>query len=302
MVRTYGLATAASLAASSGMALSACGGNNFTTGNADASLEAGVATAEASGRDAPAPSDAPSPSDAGSPGDAASASWCAGQLSHTFCEDFDEYASVNELFGAWSSFQQTNGSFKFDSSNAPSPPNALEVIGANGAQVIVVKTFPVEKQPSTLRLEFDLRFNSSGNVGFLSAVGLAAIAFGPSVSDGYAALVVGNGPSLSGAWLDTTDAGTSDAGTFKIANATGTFPASGVWSARYAIEVDYTSSTSGCVQVFQGTTALLSPCLPLPPQLLHPSVVSISLGDYAAGFASTGSIDVEFDNVTFDIE
>ncbi len=301
-----GAAAVAALASTLAVAIAACGGSSFTSmgAAAEAGAEASTGAPEASGGDTSVAPDVASPSDAGAPGeggDGGPAGWCGAHRGHTFCEDFDEYASINGLFGAWSNFQQTNGTFSFDTSNAPSLPNALDVAGTSGAQVLVVKSFPPGIKPTMIRLEFDLRFNSSGSVGLLSAVGLAAIEFGASVSDGYAALVIGSGPSLSAAWADSADAGASDAGTFKIASATGTFPATGVWSARYAIEIDYGSSNTGCVQVFQGTTALLSPCMPLPPHLLHPTALSIALGDYAAGFGNTGNINVEYDDVTFDV-
>jgi hypothetical protein len=56
------------------------------------------------------------------------------------------------------------------------------------------------------------------------------------------------------------------------------------------------------VQVYQGPTALLSPCLALPPQALRSTDVAIAVGDYASGFNKTGDIDVEFDDVTFDMK
>jgi len=160
----------------------------------DASIEAASGTPEAG-----VAGDSARFADTGSPGDGG-ASWCGGQGAHTFCEDFDDYTNVTALLGAWSTFEQTGGgSFAFDTVNAPSAPNALEVMGPNGGQVLVIKTFPLAKQPAVLRLDFDLRINSSGSVGFLSAVGLAAIAFGGGLSDGYAALTIGRRPTLSGA-------------------------------------------------------------------------------------------------------
>jgi hypothetical protein len=288
------------------MALTFCGGPSFTAGGSDASIDAATATSEASIEAATGTPEASAVGDSAHLADSGSStdggSWCSGQTANTFCEDFDEYSDVTALLGAWSTFEQTGGgSFAFDTVNAPSPPNALEVMGPNGAKVVVIKTFPLAKQPAVLRLDFDLRLDSSGSVAFLSAVGLAAIAFGNDLSNGYAALAITSGPTLSGAWTDATDAGVSDAGTFKTSNATGTFPAGGVWAARYAIEVDYTS-TAGCVQIYEGITPLLSPCLALPPHLLHPATVSIALGDYAGGLESTGVISVEFDNVTFDVQ
>jgi hypothetical protein len=290
-------------------AAGACGGNSFTTADAGTSFDGttGEATTQppdAGGTDASPSSDGGHGAEGGPAPDGpsdATAGWCGAHPGHTFCEDFDEYKNVSALFGAWSSFEQTNGNFKLDPSGPPSPPNALEVIGANGAKAVVLKTLSVTKRPTKLRLEFDLRLNSTGSVGLLSAVGLAAIAFGSTVSDGFAALSIGNGPSLSAWWVDSADAGASDAGTFKGSNASGAFPGTGAWAARYAIEVDYLATT-GCVQIYEGPTALLSPCLPLPPNLLHPGVVSVVLGDYAAGFGVTGSIDVDFDDVTFDVQ
>jgi hypothetical protein len=262
--------------------------------------EAGVLNPDRGAADtSPFEGDVVSPADVATV-DAAPAGWCAGHPGHTFCEDFDGYQSVSTLFGSWSSFEQMTGSFKLDTAGAPSPPNALEAIGASGAKVIVLKTLPVSGSPTKLHLEFDLRIDSPGNVGFLSAVGIAAIAFGSTISDGYAALAIGNGPTLQGAWVDAADGGPSDAGSFRSSNASGAFPASGLWAGRYAIEVDY-SAADGCVQIFDGSTALLPSCLVLPPSLRHPAFVSVVLGDYAAGLASTGSIDVEFDDVTFDL-
>jgi hypothetical protein len=239
--------------------------------------------------------------DAGA-GEAAATGFCA--TIHpvpTFCEDFDEYTSVSEVLNAWPNFQQAGGAFHLDAKNGFSPPNALQAVGTSGAQTLLVKTFPAPATATLVRLEFELRFNSSPTVGALSALGIAAVAFGRTVNDGFAALAVGNGPVLSAAWVDRADAGPSDAGPFKSSNAPGAFPTIGVWAARYAIVVDY-SSGNGCEQIYQGPTPLLSQCLPLPPDFSHPTEVSIVLGDYASGFDNTGNEDVEFDNVTFDVK
>jgi hypothetical protein len=244
------------------------------------------------------PSEA-APSDAGSEPDGDGGSWCGANPGHRFCEDFDGYQTVAGLLGSWSSFEQSGGSFKLDPSTPLSPPYALEAIGANSAKVMVLETLPVSPAATVLRLELDLRVNSSGNVGLLTGLGIVAIAFGPSIDYGYAAIGIAGGPKLTGAWAGRADGG-ADAGTFQSATASGTFPAPGTWAARYALEID-TSSTGGCVQVYEGPTALLSPCLALPADLLRPSVVSVVLGDYTVGLGNTGSIDVDFDNVTFDV-
>lgn len=186
----------------------------------------------------------------------------------------------------------------------PSPPNALEATGASGAQVVVVKAFTLPLAPVLVRVAFDLRINSSGSVGLLSGAGIAAIAFGNSISDGYATIAIGGGPSLTAATSDTADAGATDGGgTFKTGTASGQFPASGVWAGTYALEVDYSLSAGATVQLYNAVgEPLLSPALPLPPHLIQSRIVSVILGDYAGGLASTGNIDVEFDNVTVDVK
>jgi hypothetical protein len=86
-------------------------------------------------------------------------------------------------------------------------------------------------------------------------------------------------------------------------NATGAFPTTGQWSGRYAIEIDYTgtgAAKTACIQVYQGVTPLLSPCLALPTEFVTPRGLSIAIGDYAGGTGNVGSVGVEFDNVTFD--
>lgn len=273
------------LAWTAGMA--ACGGSSFTA------ADDGGAGADAGPDVAP---DAP----AGG-GDAGSGShWCSGRP-ELFCEDFDETNDVSALLGSWSNFEQSNGTFALDTMGSPpSPPNALRVTGADRAQVLVVKTFkPFASTPSRVRLEFALKVRSPGNVGYLSAVGFAAIAFGNAIDDGYAAMAIGNGPALAAVWAQAADAGPNDAGPLQASSAQGAFPSSGVWAGRFAIEVDY-SGGGGCVQIYQGPTALLSHCMLLPDGLSSPRVFSIALGDYTGGFGSTGNVDLEFDDVTFD--
>ena len=247
------------------------------------------------------------PSDTGSPPMEAGASWCAGQTV-MFCEDFDEYANFNAVTNSttWPVYNKNKCMFSFDTTTPKSPPNSLQANGDDGADLLIVHTFAKPVAPKTLRLEFDLRIDSAGTVGPLSAAGFAAIAFGTNIDSGFAAIAIGAGPVISAAWvMGTVTMPGSDAGSFMAANAPASdFPSLGQWSARYALEVQYgaTSGTSGaCVQVYQGATPLLTPCLPLPAELLKPGPVSIAIGDEASGFRSTGQVDIEFDNVTFDV-
>ena len=274
-----------------------CGGNAFSSGSGGA-VEAGAegATMEASS-EAAAP-----PVDAGFP-------WCTGHT-ETFCEDFDEYPTVTNLLGSntWPGFEQQAGSFQFDTVAAPSPPNALQVAGDDGAEVIIVKTFPaLQKVPQRVTLAFDLRINSPGTSGLLSVAGFAAIAFGNSISDGYVAMAIGEGPTLSALWVQSTSVTPlGDAGAFKAAPSTQPFPSTGIWSGSYAVEVQYAPPQPPCLQVYRGadapSQALLASCLPLPSEFANPTVLSIVLGDVAGGAGHTGSVNLEFDNVTFNIK
>ncbi|MGO8996404.1 MAG: hypothetical protein ACLQVI_24075 [Polyangiaceae bacterium] len=268
--------------------LSGCGGNEFVTEDAG-------------------PTGTP---ETGTPTDAGP-SWCASNTttSTVFCEDFDEYpsgaAGISALLSSttWPTFEQSGGTFSFDTSNPPSPPNAFVATGGSNAQMLIVKGLATPGASiTTLHLEFDLRINEAGTVGLLSAAGLAAIAFGDSLADGYAALAIGSGPNLTAVWTLPADAGAANANSFKTQNATGSFPTTGQWSGRYAIEIDYTGTAAaktGCIQIYQGVTPLLSPCLALPAEFVTPHALSVALGDYAGGGGNTGTVDIEFDNVTF---
>ena len=280
-----------SIVAMAWVAATGCGGSQFLAGTGATDASSPVEASQGEGGEAAAPLDA-------------GASWCTGHTD-TFCEDFDEYPTVTNLLGSttWPSFEQAGGSFQFDTVNAPSPPNALEARGDDGSQVIIVKTFTgIAPTLARVAMTFDLRINSPGTPGLLSAAGFAAIAFGTSISDGYVALAIAEGPTLAAFWADSTTANV-DGGTFKPALASGAFPSTGVWAGSYTLEIDYDATNpTGCVQVYSGPSRLLSPCLPLPPQFGHPTVLSIALGDVAGGLEHTGSVNVEFDNVTFDIK
>jgi hypothetical protein len=274
--------------------LAACGGSAFTSGNGG---DGGTTGVEAGGDG--------QGSDAGPPQDAQSTSFCAGRPER-FCEDFDEYGTVNDFLGSskWTTFQQTMGAFHLDTQNALSPPNALRVTGSNHAQVLAVKAFDSLPSPlKTLTLAFDLRVNAPPpNVGILSLAGLAAFSFGSSIEQDVVGLVIANGtpPVLQAAWLTSADAGAPDAGTYAISSLTGPFPQSDSWSARYSLVIDYTQHPGGCLQMYAGTTAQLAQCLAMPQSFGNARTVSIAIGDYAALLGNVGLVDIEFDNVTFD--
>jgi hypothetical protein len=93
-----------------------------------------------------------------------------------------------------------------------------------------------------------------------------------------------------------------DGGALKLANASGMFPSAGVWAGTYTLEIDYGATVAGCVQMYHGPMPLLSSCLALPPEFANPKVLSIGLGNVAGPLGKTGSVNLEFDNVTFNIK
>jgi hypothetical protein len=304
--------TAAGITAAGG-----CGGGAFSTApQQDAAVDVGVdsgageAAADTASADAPGDAGADtSVQDAGSgeasPTPEASTHWCSGRP-EVFCEDFDEETNVTPFLATWTTSESMGGSFAFDTSaSVPSPPNALRASGSSGAQVLVLKTMPHPAgHPKSIRLGFELRVNTVSGVVPLSAAGIAAVAYGVGLSDGYVAIAVTDGPSLSAVWSAPADAGATDAGPFQIAKATGSFPALQTWAGRYTLEIDYAAAAAGggaTLQLYQGVTPLLSPPMPLPPSLGNPGFVSIALGDYAGGLQLTGTIDLEFDDATYDV-
>jgi hypothetical protein len=291
-------------------AIVACGGNAFQTAT-------GTGAGQGSEGGVGGVADAGGVAEASMPGadgsvDGGGASFCAGRL-ELFCEDFDEYPNVGALQGSatWPGFEHVNGSFQFDTTGAPSPPNALDVQGDDGAQVLIVKTFPPRTAaPKMVDLTFDLRINDPGKPGLYSAAGFAAIAFGNTLDSGYVAMAIASSvgaPVLTALWSRASGAASPDAGSFDIATATGSFPTTGSWDGDYTLELTFTATASNpaggpCLQVYRSINPLLARCLPLPPEFKAPSVFSIALGDEAGGFARTGSIDVEFDDVRFDVK
>ena len=284
LVRACGLSlTAAALTAVAG-----CGGGSFSSAPSDGGTEGGAGEASAdTGAD-------------GAVGDASS-HWCAGRPER-FCEDFDEETDITAFLSTWTTNQQTNGSFSFDTtSTVPSPPNALHVSGTSGAEVTVAKALSLPPAEKKVSLSFELRINQSENITGLSAAGFAAILYGKDLTGGYVALAIGNGPMLEAVGASPTDAGAGSAIPAVEGANSGTFPAPAVWAGRYTLEIDYTMMPP-CAQVYDGTgAALLSKCMALPASLDSPGTFAIVLGDYSGGVdTNTGTVDLEFDNVTFD--
>ena len=295
------LAFAASLVGIAALA-HGCGGNAFTAGSGavDAAVEAGPLEAGQTGEAGAEAGDAASAVDSGPP-------WCTGHT-ETLCEDFDEYSSIATLLGAWPNFDQTNGGLQFDTLNAPSPPNALQVLGDDSANVLIVKSFTrtpdggIPDAVQKVQLTFDLRINSAGPPTPLAVSAFAAIAFGTSISDGYVAMAIATGPSLAAFWVQSgsTD---PDAGSFKPAIATSPFPSLGTWAGSYTLEIDYSGAfPNGCVQLYRGVAPQLASCLALPPQFAKPTILSVGLGDVSGGLGKTDHVDLEFDNVLFDVK
>lgn len=294
------------------VAVAGCGGGAFSVvpPDAGAAVDSSAVDSSAGGDTgaADAPGDtAAQAADAGPDGDAASSPdhWCAGQTA-LFCEDFDEQTNVTPFLATWTTDQTTGGTFAFDTSaDVPSPPNALRVTGASGAQVVVLQSESLMAHPKTVRLTFALRVNSAGTVDLLAAAGFAVLSYGLKLSDGYVAMAIANGPSIAAVWTAPADAGASDAGPFQLTKSSSAFPTAMTWAGSYTLEIDFTGATAGgaagCLQAYVGPTPLLASCMPLPPSLSNPSVLAVGIGDYAGGLGGTGDIDLEFDNLTLDV-
>ncbi len=225
--------------------------------------------------------------------------WCATQDA-AFCADFDESTDLASILGTWTTTSSVNGLFDLDTrAGVPSPPNALRVTTTNtsGVQTLVSQHIQAFPMPAThLRLEFDLRIDQAGPVGFLSAAGLAGIALGPGLDHGVVGLAIGSGPTLIAFYLQpaSADAGAAGLGT---ASSSAPFPNTGAWDGRFAVDVTYTSS-SGCLQLYQGNSALTS-CLSLPASLLDPTDLWIDMG--VSGIGNTGTVVLSIDDVTFQV-
>jgi hypothetical protein len=314
----------ASLAAAV-LTASACG-NSFSSTPLDAG-SADVSTADVGTSDAGSdsgPTDSSSGGGDSSPGEAGLndgpigdggpvLSYCAQHVgTYDFCEDFDKFPNVTEFLGSWTTFSSTGGTFTFDQSNVPSPPNALGIAttSTTGVRALVVRAMPAALAPvAKQRLEFDFLVNDASNIGFASAGAVAAILFGGDVNGGAVALAFGNGTGSTATVSAIYQGPLPDAGIplFGSANAPPPFPPLGQWDGRFAIEIDYPSPDAGtttgataCVQLYIGGIAQLTPCLTLPSALSRPAAMtSIALGVYSGGAQDTGDIGVAFDNVTF---
>jgi hypothetical protein len=241
-------------------------------------------------------------------------SYCAAHMGlFAFCEDFDKFPDVTQFLASWTTFSSTGGSFSFDQTNVPSPPNALNVAttSASGVRTLAIHVMPAPTGPvARQRLEFDFLVDDASNVGLASAGAVAAILFGGDVTGGAVALAFGNG-SGSTATLAAMYQGPLPGGTgipaFGSSNAPPPFPSLGLWDGRFAIEITYPNPDAGtsanntaCAQLYIGGIAQLTPCLTLPASLSHPAATtSIALGVYSGGAGNSGNIGVGFDNVTF---
>ena len=294
-----------------GSAFTAATSGPDASSDAAARVEASVASdaSDASTTEASAEATAPS-MDAGTT--EAGGHWCDTRT-EMFCADFDEAQTALAIASntsQWTTYSQLGGQFGLAMGpDVPSPPNALTVTGGNSADVLLTRVFENISiaRPSRARLEFELKITSAGSVGLLSASAFAAIGVGMSKTEGVVALAIGNGPALAAVWSVPADAGAAggDAGSFATAAAKGAaFPAANTWAGRYAIEVTYSGTAAapaGCAQIYAGATPLLDACMPLPPLLANPKILSIAIGESAAGLDLTGTVTLAFDNVTFNV-
>ena len=284
------------------------------TGGPDAATDSTSADSSSGGADASMPEggagDGPIVGDGGSV-----SSYCAMHPgAFTFCEDFDSYTSLTQLYGQWPNFSTTGGSFSFVNATALSPPNSLQAVTSSMSGVRTLLIHPMPAAGSGLskrRLELDFYIDDVTTIGIASAAAVAAIVFGNDVSAGAVAVAfsysLSANPSLAAIYLGPQpDSGIPE---FGSSNAPPPFPSTGQWDGRFAIEIDYgpssanpdggPSSPTACAQLFIGGVPQLSPCLALPASLSHPGPASIALGVYSGGAGNTGNVGVTFDNVTY---
>jgi hypothetical protein len=229
--------------------------------------------------------------------------WCAGQ-NVGFCEDFDGFDTVDAFLESWTSSSTTGGTFSFDTSaNVPSAPNALRVrtSDAYGVTTLVMHTVPnFAARPKRVRLEFDFRLDAGFSVDPYTTAGLAGLAAGTRSSNSAVAMEIGYGPVLGVGYYDATDGSTGD-DVF-----TSAFPPENQWLGRYALEITYTATAAGtkkaCAQAYVHGQPQLKTCLPLPPSLVDPALLSIVLGVGSGGLGNTNDVQLRFDNVTLVVE
>jgi hypothetical protein len=225
--------------------------------------------------------------------------FCDGQQAALFCDDFDGITTIDTLLASWTSVSTTGGTFYLDTgTGVPSPPNALQ-LRTNSSQDVqalaIHEAARFAKAPSKVRLEFNLRIDAADTVGIASGAAIATLLTGSRIFDGMIGIEVAAGPALHAGYIDPS--GTPDDVPFSTP-----FPAEGKWLDRYAIEVTYSTTAAGtrtaCLQVYVGTARQLPQCMPLPRSLATPPpFMSVALGVLGGGLATTGDVQVRFDNV-----
>jgi hypothetical protein len=276
--------------------LAGCGGEAFTAGDGG-TADGGEPDSTVVG-------------DGGSEAGDAGQSWCKTLGSAaTFCEDFDEYADFAAFTNAWSGFSMAGGTLSFTPiAGVPSPPNALSAASTQTSHVnaIALRLMPTSKtRPVSRRLEFALYPGQATGIAEGSVAAIAAIMFGQTVASGAVAITFGPGPgtgaTLGAAYVEPS-AGSGVPG-FASQASNEAFPNLGSWDGRLALEIDYGSDAgvaTACVEVFLGGIPQLSPCLPLPEDLIESQTVYIALGILSSGLdTNTGTVSLAFDNVTY---
>ena len=292
------------------------GGSDASTADSGVATDSGSADSSSGGADSSmndtGATDGPGPPVEGGPGP----SYCAMNTGKfTFCEDFDSYTSLTQLYGQWPDYATTGGNFSFVTGlGAFSPPNSLEVLTSStkGVQTLIIHPMPpAGANVAKRRLEFDFYVDDVSGIGLASAAAVAAIVMGNDVNAGAVGIAFGNGLAASTPTFGAIYLGPQpDSGlpAFGSSNVQPPLPAMGQWDGRFAIEIDYGPSTVGpdggdtpsaCAQLYIGPTAQLNPCLALPASLSHPGLASIALGVYSGGAGNTGTVGVTFDNVTY---
>ena len=245
----------------------------------------------------------------------ATPSWCSVNTGHTYCEDFD----LGNPLSRMSFHAATGGATLTIAPSDDSPPNLLDLktpaLGPTGSSLA---GYDEEFDNSTfgaLHIEADMRIVTGGkgfkgNVGIMlisdKAGGCIGVAMEPlglgavTASDPYScgALISSNGMQVM---LDASSLSV-DGGSSMLATRLGDVPPVDQW---VHLKVDVVPSAlrdgSGTFTIdVVGQLAGYAP-LPIPLHTLTPTGTPL-VGFSAAGLASSGEAEIQYDNVTVDVK
>ena len=243
----------------------------------------------------------------------ATASWCSVNTGHTYCEDFD----LGDPLSRMSFHAATGGASLTIAPSDDSPPNLLDLktpaLGPTGSSLAGYDEEFDNSQFGALHIEADMRIVTGGR-GFKGSIGFMLISdkqggcIGLAMEPpGLGAVTAGDpyscGALVSSNGMVTIDAsgGGADGGGMMITRL-GSVPPLDQWD---HLKIDVVPSPAGdgsgtltidVVGQLAGYATLL-----IPVHTLTPTGTPL-IGFSAAGLASTGEAEIQYDNVTVDVK